>query len=321
MGRAQQIIAANEEALLSCCISVLSSEASAAKQERFLGEIRRQVESTSERRTRAAASHKKAITALDKAQGSALHGLKQSALRSWCRVIQSKNWQRKLSSRAVERSAKALEQWLLTCTVACWALAVREARAWSSCTRCISLGRLMAVRLRQKLLLQQALRAWQHACCYEELLRILGDTQVDLKRVAEAAALAESAAAVASQRNQGVTVRVLSPNHSRTAWPISHVPSAMTVFPADADDSLPQFGSLQLSHVGSNFQAPVDSLQKDIQRHYGHRVQSQGRQRPQSAGQRRICHDAQRAIEVASNRISEESYRELLQQSREALGC
>jgi len=323
MERAEQIIAANDEALLSCCVSVFSSEASAAKQERFLGEIRRQVESSSERRARSATAHKKAVAVLKKAQSSTLTTLMKSVLRSWCRVIQIRTRQRKLSSSVLQRYGA--EPWLLTCTVACWALAVREARAWSSCTRCISLGRMMAVRLRQKLLLQQALRAWQHACCYEELLRILSDTQADLKRAADAAAVAESAAAVAVQRNRGVTVRVLNPNpSSKSAWPISHVPSTVTVFPMESYDYVPQspqFGSPQLSHVGSNFQAPVDSLQQDIERHYGTRLQVQGRQRPQSAGQRRIHHDAQRAIEVASNRISEESYRDLLNQSREALGC
>eukprot|EP00435_Cladocopium_sp_Y103_P008845 s2179_g2.t1 len=51
---------------------------------------------------------------------------------------------------------------------------------------------------------------------YEELFRILSDTQADLARAAEATALAETAAVAAQQRNQQVTVRVLP---SPPLWP------------------------------------------------------------------------------------------------------
>eukprot|EP00931_Biecheleriopsis_adriatica_P060679 TRINITY_DN36454_c0_g1_i1.p1 TRINITY_DN36454_c0_g1~~TRINITY_DN36454_c0_g1_i1.p1 ORF type:complete len:1367 (+),score=260.23 TRINITY_DN36454_c0_g1_i1:22-4122(+) len=299
MAHAACLIERRCEAMLGCCFAALLSEATSAKQERFMGEVRLEVRASSASRARVEASHKKALSVISRSQGQSLRKQFHLTLRWWRHHATSRR-RRRLQARAFAlRHGAISECWLAAYFLACWRVVTREEKAVTRCTRCMTIGRFLTVKLRCKLLMLKALQAWHSARCYEELFRILGDTKADLARAAEAAAIAESAAAVAAQRNQ-VTVRVLPPSQPKPSWPISHVPSAMTVFPTDADGrslSPSPLKSAQISvePVESSFQAPTLSLQKDIERHYGQlRAQDTSfrRPRPLSAGTRRPIHDA-----------------------------
>eukprot|EP00930_Biecheleria_cincta_P026402 TRINITY_DN18613_c0_g1_i1.p1 TRINITY_DN18613_c0_g1~~TRINITY_DN18613_c0_g1_i1.p1 ORF type:complete len:1502 (-),score=274.76 TRINITY_DN18613_c0_g1_i1:192-4274(-) len=319
MARCLHTIAKSESSLVTFCFSILVGEVQSAKREHLDGRL-----------NRAAASRQKALLALERTQSSCHEQLRSSVTRAWHQVVHGSRRQKKAAQDSTMRNYGAAQSLLLSVTLVCWAMLARDRKAITTViaretetlaklSRCMTLGRNMSVKLRRKLLLIQVLRAWQHAFCYEELLRILGHTQVDLAKVAEAAALAETAATLAAKKSE-VTVRLLPSGNSETQrWPISHVPSTTSL---SLPTEFPQF-TAEVSPAEHYFQAPVISLQKDIQRHYNSYQRPcdrfRARPRPQSAGARRIHQDVQNAIEVASE-VSEDSYRELIHQSRRAWG-
>lgn len=316
MARCLQTIANSDAALLALCFSMLVEEAQSLRREHL-----------DRRLDRAAVSHKKTILALERSLNDGQEMLKASVTRAWHQVAHARRRQKRQAHSSTMRNFGAAQAYLMSATLAMWAMLtrqshaittviMRESEALARLSRVMTLGRNMSLKMRTKLLLIQVVRGWQHAFCYEELLRILGHTQVDLAKVAEAAALAESAAALAARKND-VTVRLLPSNSEQPRWPISHVPSTGSL-------NMPQ-ESLQFTAeiVESNFQAPVISLQKDIQRHYSSYQRPidrfRARPRPQSAGMRRIQQDVHNAVEVASE-VSEDNYRQRMNQSRSAWG-
>ncbi|CAJ1382054.1 unnamed protein product [Effrenium voratum] len=254
---------------LSQCFSSLACEAllSRRRVEREAWEA--QAKSDRDVHSRLQLNQRKALAALRQEQSRAGLRGRRAAWAAWRSYACWKGHRRRRLGALLQRSAAAAARDSARWNLLLWCLAAREDKALARFWRCRLRGSDLILRLRGLLMKQQAFRGWQHVRAYEELFKILSETQADLAQAADAAALAETAAAAAQQRNQQVTVRVLP-----TLKPAWSQANAVTVVPESA--------------LQQNFNAPALSLQKDIQRHYGHRLQDRALgPRPQSARRER----------------------------------
>lgn len=247
-------VAREELELCQWVFSIFKAEATRERHQRELERTERQVQGARIVQRQMADGWKKALEALQAEQLRNLRAQLRSLCRAWLTgaraLVNARGVRRRWASVLGHRQRqRALRRMCLH-----WRWVAGQERHDARLQRCRKYAENCTVQLRSAWLMQQTFRSWQHARAYEELFRILSDTQADLARAAEATALAETAAVAAQQRNQQVTVRVLPP---KPAW--AQVPHF--VHPDPERDREAQF------------QAPVRSLQKDIQRHYAQRLQ------------------------------------------------
>lgn len=235
-------------------------EARERRQQRSSEHLERQVSGARLVQSQMTEAWHRAVAALGRQQMTCLQGQLRRVLRSWSsRSAWTKRDQRRLCSLlCCAHRTRDLRRYMWR-----WQVMLLQEKSAKRVERCRRHVDSFISRRHSAWLLQQTFSSWQHARAYEELFRILSDTQADLARAAEATALAETAAVVAQQRNQQVTVRVLP---SPAVWPKPEI-AARSPRPAATS-------CLELEdEASSHFRAPVVSLQKDIQRHYAQRLQ------------------------------------------------
>lgn len=242
-----------------------ATEARERRQRSISEHLERQVSGARVVQSQMTQGWQRAVAALWRQQITGLQRQLQDALRSWSfRSAWKKRYQRRLCSLlCCAHRARDLRRYMWR-----WQVMLLQEKSANRVERSRRHVDSFISRLHSAWLLQQTLTSWQHARAYEELFRILSDTQADLARAAEATALAETAAVAAQQRNQQVTVRVLpSP-----AWPKPEVlrPQPSSQITASR---CPATRFEVEEEASSHFRAPVVSLQKDIQRHYAQRLQ------------------------------------------------
>jgi len=240
-----------------------ANEASQQRHGRISAHLDRQVSGARVVQSQMAAGWQKAKVALGHQQLKTIHQVIRYVFHGWSyRCAWKKRHLRQLNTLLYHcHKLRAQRRWLWR-----WQVTVVQEKSANRAERSRRHGDVFIGHLRHLWLLQQTFRSWQHARAYEELFRILSDTQADLAQAAEATALAETAAVAAQQRNQQVTVRVMPSAVSASGWSVPEV-STSTRLPM----------ATRFAHVeeenGQQFRAPVVSLQKDIQRHYAQRLQ------------------------------------------------
>lgn len=282
--------AARQEAqLLHICLAAFAAEVSEARRGRIYTDMTCQIHAAvadcDQFFQRLVLKRCQAGRVVSRLQSAAQLRHLRSTFAAWSCVLYRRRRLRESMAKLSTHLEAAAAAELMAVALAGWSWKAKEEKATRRGVRSLARGSKVILRLRRQLLLLEAFRGWQHARCYEEVFQMLTASQADLANAAEAVALAEAAAAAAA-RSQQVTVRVL-PTPARPTSPLMQAPSTLKVVPLE--HRVPSFKS-------GIFSAPLVSLQKDIERHYGQqdglrgsRPPSRPQSRPQSANARRPC--------------------------------